>query len=172
MRPDPGRPQRAGRPRGLTLLEVAMVLAVLAVLSTLAVPSVAARLQRGRLQFAAEALAGDLAEARFQAAQRGLTLHLQAQAGADWCWAVTTTPACPCGQAQPCQLQRVTAADHPGVRLVQAMAVRLEPDGSAVARQPALFESAAGQRVAVALSPLGRARLCAPTGAWPTMPAC
>ena len=164
MRPDPGRPQRAGWPRGFTLLEVAMVLALLAVLSTLAVPSLAARLQRGRLQFAAEA--------RFQAAQRGLTLHLQAQAGADWCWAVTTTPACPCGQAQPCQLQRVTAADHPGVRLVQAMAVRLDPDGSAVARQPALFESAAGQRVAVALTPLGRARLCAPTGAWPTMPAC
>ena len=163
---------RRRSPRGLTLLEVAMVLAVLAVLGTLAVPSLAARLQRGRLQFAAQALAGDLAEARFQAAQRGLVLHLQAQAGTDWCWAVTTTPGCDCGQPQVCQLQRVTAADHPGVRLLQATAMRFDPDGSVVAPQPLLLESAAGQRVAVSLSPLGRPRLCAPTGAWPTMPAC
>ncbi len=158
--------------RGLTLLELAITLAVLAVLGTLALPSMGARLQRQRLQFAAETWAADITDARFEAAQRGLTLYVQASAGDAWCWAVATTPGCSCGQPQACQLRRVTVADHPGVRLVQGPDISLGPDGLTISDGMATFESPGGQRVQVSVSPLGRPRLCAPTGAWPTMPAC
>jgi type IV fimbrial biogenesis protein FimT len=175
MSPAPARrspPQGARAHRGLTLLELAITLAVLAVLSSLALPNLGARLQRQRLQFTAETLAADIADARLEAAQRGLTLHVQASAGHTWCWAIATTPGCSCGVPQACQLRRVTVADHPGTRMVQGPDVSLSADGAASAVGAALFESAGGQRVQVAVSPLGRAHLCATTGAWPTMPAC
>jgi prepilin-type N-terminal cleavage/methylation domain-containing protein len=157
---------------GLTLLEVAIAIAVLAVLGAIALPSLGARLQRQRLQFAAETLVGDVTQARLEAAQRGLTLHVQASAGATWCWAVSTAPDCTCGVAQACQLHRETVIDHPGVRMVQGPDFKIAPDGSATASGPAVFESVHGQRVEVALSPLGRARLCARGRGWPGMPAC
>jgi type IV fimbrial biogenesis protein FimT len=60
---------------GLTLIELCAVLAVLALLSALALPSLGHRLDRQRLHAAAETLAADLADARFEAARRGQPLH-------------------------------------------------------------------------------------------------
>ncbi len=169
MNPGPARSRR----RGVTLLEVAVMLAVLAVLASLAVPDYGTRLQRQRLQAAAEALAGDLVNARFEAAQRGHALQLEPRAGADWCWSVALAPGCACGAAQACQIANVRAEDHRGVRLVEARPARLEPAGSSgAAVQVATLESAHGDRLRVDLTALGRARICVVAGSVPRVAPC
>ncbi|MBX3603053.1 MAG: pilus assembly protein FimT [Rubrivivax sp.] len=155
------------RALGLTLIELCMTLAVLAVLGALALPSFATRLDRQRLYTAAETLAADLADARFEAARRGQALHLVPQGSADaWCWAVATAPGCACGQPQACALKTVSATEHPGVRLLEARSVALAAEGLPVeVGVAALLESRRGERLQVAISPAGRTRICAPGGA-------
>ncbi len=148
--------------RGFTLLEAMTVLAVLAVLVTLALPRTASMLQRQRLAAAAEALAGDLAEARFEAVRRSSALFVQSQDGPAWCWAVATSNGCACNAAaSACQLKTVHAADHPGIQLLQPLQARLDPDG---ASEPfsATLGSANGDTLRVDLTPMGRARICVP----------
>lgn len=168
-------PMTMKRAAGLTLIELVIALAVMAVLATLAVPSLGARLDRGRLQGAAETLAADLAEARFEAAKRGGALFVEtadAAEGAAWCWAVTVTPGCSCGQPQACQLKVTRSVDHPGVKLASGLSARMDPSGEAKAAQAATLEGARGDRLRVELSSLGRPRICAEKGSWPRIPAC
>jgi type IV fimbrial biogenesis protein FimT len=182
----PNRPRPIAR--GLTLLELAVVLAVLAVLGALAVPSMSARLRSERLHSAAEMFAADIADARHEAARRGQSLHVEARRlsdggdggngtagrGAAWCWAVAKTAACPCGDtaaAAACRLKVVPAPEHPGVSLLQSQPVRLQPDGQADAVLAAVF--GAGQRqLEVHVTRFGRARVCDPAGASHRVPKC
>lgn len=159
------------RRRGLTLLELMIAIAVLAVLSTLALPSMGRQLERHRLQAAAEALAADLAEARFEAARRGQALHLDVHPATPWCWAVTTAPGCHCGTPQVCQLRAVRAEDHRGVRLLAAAPVRFDSDGRADGSLGAVLE-AGSERLQVEVGALGRARICDPQGRLPRVPRC
>jgi type IV fimbrial biogenesis protein FimT len=159
------------RRRGLTLLELLIAIAVLAILSTLALPSMGRQLERHRLLAAAEALAADLAEARFEAARRGQALHLDVQPSSPWCWAVTTAPGCDCGSPQVCQLSVVRAEDHRGVRLLAAQAVRFDSDGRADRSVGAVLESGS-ERLHVEVGVLGRARVCDPDGRLPRVPRC
>lgn len=157
--------------RGLTLLELIIALAVLAVLSSLALPSMGRQIERHRLLAAAETLAADLAEARFEAARRGTSLHLEPRAGSDWCWTVTGVPGCHCAAPAACQLKTVRAADHRGVQLLAAQAVRFDADGRADMPIGATLE-AGGERLRVELGALGRSRICDPEGRQPRLPRC
>jgi len=160
--------------RGLTLLELVIVMAVLAVLSALALPSMGARLERQRAIGAAEGLAADLAEARFEAARRGQALFVRSSGqGADWCWAVATQSGCDCrDDLRSCQLHRVRASDHHGVRLVQGLDLRVDPGGGAQLPQSALLETPRGERLRIDVTPMGRPRVCAVNASWPRVPAC
>jgi type IV fimbrial biogenesis protein FimT len=160
------------RPTGLTLLELAIALAVLAVLGTLAVPSFSARLARERLAATAELLAGDLAEARYQAAQRGQPLHLEPSPGATWCWAVTTVSGCGCERSQACQVRRVLSTEHAQVQILEGQAVHLAPDGTASAQRVATLATPSGDRLGVELLALGRTRICVAAGTSTRYPAC
>lgn len=175
---------RARRRRGFTLLELMIGLAVMAILATLTVPSMGSALQRQRLRAAAEHLAADLTEARFEATRRGQPLHVLPRTGPDWCWAVAREPGCACddspaARSAPCLLGRSGQADHAGVHLLQAQAVELSPTGAAgtaggaaVAVQAALFEGQPGHRLRVQVTALGRARVCAPEQPVPGVPPC
>jgi len=170
--------------RGFTLVELMIGLAVLAVLTTLVVPSMGSALQRQRLRAAAEHLAADLTEARFEATRRGQALHVLPRSGANWCWTVARQPACDCDEpAAPgsasCQFSRSSQTDHAGVKLLQARAVELAPGGTAGgpghtpgAVQAALFEGQPGQQLRVVVTALGRSRVCAPAAPLPGVPAC
>lgn len=172
----------AARPRGLTLLELMAVLALLALLGGLALPSLAGSLQRHRLMAAAQHLAADLAEARHEAARSGEPLHLRVQAQSQvqtpeaggWCWSVARSADCACGAPAPCQLGQVRAADHPGVTLHEATAVRLDPQGTTTGGHTtvALLQARSGAQLRVDLSALGRPRVCAPGGAWAGVTPC
>lgn len=158
--------------RGLTLIEVGIALAVLAILAAVAMPALSARLERQRLNSSAQLLAGDLVEGRFEAARRGRTLYLQTEAGPAWCWSISATPGCPCGDAQACQIRNVRAAEHPGVLLTVGHAVELEAGGGARGPDVATFETRRGDRLRVEVSPMGRPRVCAAAGPWPQLQKC
>jgi type IV fimbrial biogenesis protein FimT len=120
-------------------------------------------LARHRLAAAAESLAADLADARFEAARRGQPLHLEPRPAPQWCWTLASAAGCGCEHDEPCQLKAVRAADHRGVRLLEASPVRFDAEGRADGQLGALFESG-GARLRVEVSVLGRARICDPDG--------
>lgn len=169
------RGRGAGKPpRGLTLIELMIALAISVVLMSLAVPSMQSLLQRQRLKTAAHNLATDLAEARFEAARRGQTMHVVYATGADWCYALATTSGCDCRVAQSCRLKSVQAGDARGVQLVEAQPMAFDPTGGASLGERAALLQASGrsERLSVVLSALGRARVCAPDGALAQIPGC
>lgn len=154
--------------RGVTLLELMVVLAVLAVLVTLALPPTSTMVQRQRLAAAAEALASDLAEARFESARRSTVLHLESHGGPTWCWSVAASPGCSCtaagaatGNASACQIKTVQAADHPGIQFLHPIQARLDPSGVTTPAS-ATLSTASGESLRVDLTPMGRARICTP----------
>lgn len=159
--------------RGLTLIETLVALAVLAILASLAVPSFGGMLARQRLKLAADDLAMDLAELRFEATRRGVPLHLQARPGADWCYALATTPGCDCRVPQSCQLKTVSAREHPGVAMTQAQDLRFEPTAmTATFGGHAVLQGHDGTQLRVGLSPLGRPSVCAPLAPVPGYARC
>jgi type IV fimbrial biogenesis protein FimT len=158
---------------GLTLLELMITLAVLAVLGALAWPSMGAQLERQRLRHAAQTLAGDISEARFMAAQRGQTVHLDLHEGPAWCWTVSLSSACACGSPTPsCSIHSVTPRDHPGVKLLEPLQLHMDPGGLPGTPTATTLESASGAKLRVEVSAQGRARVCALEGKWPQLPVC
>ena len=162
---------------GLTLIELMVAIGLVALLATLAVPSFAKLLERHRLKAVAENLALDMAELRFQAARRGVALHLNVNAGTDWCYALALAAGCDCRQPQHCQMKAVHGRDHPGVVLEQGGDLLFEAQG--VGAQPllpaqagALLKSADGSRLRVGVSALGRPTVCAPGTPVPGYTAC
>lgn len=156
--------------RGLTLIELAVVIALIVTLASLAMPSFADHLARHRVKAAAEALVAEMGEARWTAAQRGQPVHMNFSAGASWCWSVAATPACDCRVAQACRTRATGPAQWKGVELVSAEDARFEPDGPGQGR--AVLRSTRGHVLQVEVSPLGRAKLCSPIGGLPGVSAC
>ncbi len=161
------------RVRGLTLIEMLVALALVAVLASLAVPSFGGMLARHRLKAAADHLAMDLAELRFEATRRGVALHLQATPGRDWCYALATAPGCDCRVAQSCQLKTVSSREHPGITLLKAQDLHFEPTAMAgAAQRSALLQANDGAQLLVGLSALGRPSVCAPQSTVPGYSRC
>ncbi|GAB4037555.1 MAG: hypothetical protein Fur0014_05380 [Rubrivivax sp.] len=153
------------RGRGLTLIELSIGLAILALLAAIAVPAFGERIARARLAGAAETLAADLAEARFESAQSGRPLYVVFSAGAPWCYAVARTPGCDCHGAPPCALKVAHAGDTPGVELVTSADAAFDPGTGEVSAGGATLRGVGGrQQLQVSMTPLGRARLCSPSG--------
>jgi type IV fimbrial biogenesis protein FimT len=158
--------------RGLTLLELVVAIAITAVLVSLALPSLGARLDRQRVVSAAESLAADVNEARFEAARQGRPVHLLVQGGSDWCWAVARLAACPCGQAQACELRASTPRLQPGIGSVQGASLVMTPQGRPQTPGAITLQSQRGLRLRVEVQTLGRARVCSEGATLPGYPAC
>ena len=147
--------------RGLTLIEIIIAIAVLAVLASLAVPSAGRVLGSKRLAGAAETLAADLRDARFEAARAGQPYFVAAgNSDKGWCWSVTRDNTCTCGQPAACQLKTVRAADYAGVQLEDGLLAKLEADGSSSGAVSATFATRDGERLRVDLGAMGRPRVC------------
>lgn len=160
-------------PRGLTLLEMMVAVAIVAVLVSLAVPGFGATLARLHLKSAAERVAADMAEARFEATRRGQAMHLHFVPGTEWCYAVAAAPACGCGSPQPCQLRQALGRDHAGVVLERANNLHFEPAaGTASIPAAVLLRSSYGETLQVEMTRLGRAKVCAPEHGAPGYPLC
>jgi type IV fimbrial biogenesis protein FimT len=162
----------ARRSRGLTLLELAIAIALLVVLATVALPQLGKQLDQRRLNAAAEALASDLGEARFEAARQGRSMHLVVQGGAAWCWSLATDPGCPCGSRQACELRSANQAEHAGIRTLHGSPLQLTATGSAQGSGETTLESNRGSRLRVQVQALGRPSICTERGAAQRYPAC
>ena len=160
-RQTPHAGRTSGGSAGLTLIELVVALAVLAVLGSLALPNLGARLDRGRVVAAAEALAADINETRFEAARQGRAMHLLVSTGPAWCWSVASQAPCPCGGGQACQLRMSSEKDHPGVVLAAGSTITMAPDGRPQAEPgPLELQGRNGLRLRVAVTPMGRAHVC------------
>lgn len=160
--------------RGLTLIELVIGLGICAVLMSLAVPSFGQYLQRQRLKAAAQGLELDLREARFETARRGAALYLNFHAGADWCYALGTTPDCDCRVQQACRIKTTRGSDLRGVHLLESHAMRFDP-ATGQAEAPgtaAVWAAGGGERVRVSVGAMGRPSVCAQEGSLPPFPAC
>ena len=158
--------------RGLTLLELAIAIAILVILATVALPQLAVQLDQRRLHAAAEALASDLGEARFEAARQGRSVHLVVQSGTAWCWALATDPACPCGLRQASELRSATPTEHQGIQTLQGQPVQLNATGTAQGSGEITLQSNRGSRLRVQVQALGRPRVCTERGPAQRYPAC
>lgn len=159
--------------RGLTLVELMIALAITAVIAVAAVPTFAGVAERYRLRQAAETLAADLSEARFEAARSGRVMHVGIDAAAaGWCWNVATTAGCDCHVANSCQLKTERASDHAGIRMLEAQGTSFEPEGMLRTRGGATFRSSRGETLRVAVGAMGRATVCSPDRALRAYPAC
>lgn len=173
-------PRRRDTRHGLTLVELAITLAVLAVLVAAGVPSFGAALARHRMQAAARHLQTDLSLARQEAVARGQSAHISLQTGAQWCWALSLGTAVDCRQARAGavdggQVLKVVRADaHPNTVLAEAVPMALDARTGTRLSAPGqvLFNSSHGDRLAVHLNTLGRAVLCAPAAPIPGVPVC
>ncbi len=157
---------------GLTLIEILVALAIVAILGLVTVPAMGTRLEQSRLSHAAEQLAADLTEARYEAARQGRPLHLLVHPGPGWCWSVATHPTCPCGQRLACELRHAQERDHGGITLAAGRAMQLSPSGSAQQPGSATLQASSGPRLRVELTALGRPRICSEGDAVTRYPAC
>lgn len=167
-------PRRAAGERGLTLVELAAVMAVLAVLVGSAMPSWQRFLDRRALEAAAAQLGADLQLMRNEAVARGETLRLTVQSDASAsCYVVHTGPAgaCTClapeavqcrGEARAVRRGRFDAAAD-GLRLRgQPAELRVDPRQGMFSPTGTLrLLSREGSSIAHVVNLLGRVRTCA-----------
>lgn len=167
-------PHRPARCRGLTLIELVIVLGIAAILVAAGLPSYADMTSRHRLAMAAQQLAMELQQARYEAVQLNRPVYVGFRAGPQWCFAVSQEPACDCAGTLPaaCAQRRGDAQSYGGVAMEQAQSVVFDPR-LGQAGVPLAATLRLGERIAeVQLAGSGRARACARQGDLPGLPRC
>lgn len=171
------------RQLGLTLLELAIVVAVVAIVAATAAPSFAALIDARRLAGAATRLAADLQFVRSEAIARNRPLRLSVLAGAGAsCWIVHTgTPAdCRCsadrgatcdGSARALKSVVLPSSERVGVSANVASIV-FDPLHGTSSPTGTLHLTSARGAVHHIVNVVGRVRSCSPGGAAPGYPAC
>lgn len=173
------------RLQGFTLIELMVSIAVLAILIAMAAPAFNDFFQRYRLRGAADEVASVLASARAEALMRNRNVSVVfTGSGTEWCVGAAAAPepatagdlvtangSCTC--SNDCKLSgRVVethGADQHGVTVAAVPAtINFQRSTGAVGdfeTRTAAFKSPNGiYRLNVAVSPMGRGRLCVPTG--------
>lgn len=172
--------------KGFTLVELLVTLAVLVVTLAVGIPTVAAQIERHRIIGAAETIARDLYLARAESLRRSrdVLVSFTLQSGdppVPWCYGLSIDDPCDCVDEDSCRLDHELVrrggaqpgAAYPAVHLdavsfVAGQAKFSPARGLANAgtvRLSSRQDRVAGEyRLAVVVSPLGRIRICNPTG--------
>lgn len=179
-----GTPKRARREHGLTLIELAAVLAITAIVAATAVPDFSAFLAMRRLQGAAGNLAADLQFARGEALARNRPLRLSVHANAvASCWIVHTGIAgdCDCAAAAAVVCTAGARSIRSGV-LPLGDRVSVAGNVASIVFDPLHGTSSPtgtlrvvdshGRAVHHVVNIVGRVRSCSPAGAVAGYPAC
>lgn len=167
----------ARRDRGLTLIELVIVMGIVAVLAAVGMPSYNDLAARQRLANASSQVANELQQARYDAVQRNRTVYVGFRGGSQWCYAVSYEPGCDCadtrtGEAPTCALRRGDGQAFAGVGLPDTRELAFDPRlGGAGA--PVAATLTLGERSAeVQLGASGRARACGRGTDLPGLPRC
>ena len=170
--------------RGITLLELAVVLAVTAIVAATAVPDLAGLFMACRLEGAASSLAADLQFARSEALARNRSLRLSVRGGIDaTCWIVHTGAAgdCDCGGAagivcapgaSAIRSVVLRAGDRVSVAANVASIVFDPLHGTSTPTGTLRLVDARGRSVRHVVNVVGRVRSCSPAGAVVGYPGC
>lgn len=171
-------------PRGLTLLELAVVVAIVAIVAAAAVPSLAALIDARRLDGAATRLAADIQFARSEAISRNRSLRLSILAGTGAsCWIVHTGAPTDCrcsaedgpvcgGGGRAIKGVVLAAADRVGVTANVGSIVFDPLHGTSTPTGTLRLTGARGGAVHHIVNVVGRVRSCAPDGAVPGYSPC
>jgi len=96
--------------KGITLIEVLVMLAVVVILTLLSIPLFSSLIQHYRITSAAEQLYSTLQYARTEAIKRNTSVYVSVTTGDTWCYGVNTGSTCTCSTAGSCNLGSVSAA--------------------------------------------------------------
>lgn len=169
------------RAKGLTTIELLVVLAITGILAVLAAPSYLDQAALARLRGAASGASSDVSYARSEAVARGEAVRVDFSSGpaGAWCYVVYRGAAtgCTCAAAgnaaATCAsgseaIKNVSGADYRGIELGTPTALGLvfEPrqgilDASS-AFGDAVFTAPDGASLRMSVNGLGRARVCSP----------
>jgi prepilin-type N-terminal cleavage/methylation domain-containing protein len=168
---------RTRAPKGFTLIEVMVAIAILAILLTLAAPSFNSLTDKYRVKRAADSVSAFLINAKSEAIKRNTTVSAVFQTaggGATWCAGMTTAASCDCMVDNECQIdgadRLVRGSDYRGIVLENPA------DGTAFSFSPqrgttstianrVQVRSVDGLQVRVVVkNTTGRIRLCSPSG--------
>lgn len=169
-------------PKGFTLIELMVAIAVLAILVTLAAPSFNSLIDKYRVKRAADSISAFLVSAKSEAIKQNRTVRAvfqSAGSGATWCAGMTTDASCDCMVASQCQFKLadgtadgadrvLRGGNYPGIVLenpADGAMFSFTPLRGTVNSGNAQVKSVDGLQVRVRVSGTGRIRLCSPSGA-------
>lgn len=163
-------PHRKPRPRGLTLIDSAVTLALAAVVVGLAVPGFATMQERERLRGVAAQLETDILYARSLAAARSDSVRLEF--AGPRCWLLHDGAAgCTCDGLQPqCDGRRVLRYEnlgdtHPVQLQANSDSLLFDPTrGTVTPTATVQLSLPSGPRLHLVVNLMGRVRRCSPDG--------
>jgi type IV fimbrial biogenesis protein FimT len=170
--------------RGLTLVEIGVVVAVTAILASIAAPALGRLVEGRRLEAAAVRLSTDLQFARQEAVARGRAVRLSWHEGVDaGCWLIHTGERAQChceatgraacdGDAEPIKTvalpraERIAVSANVGSMLFDPLLGTVTPTGTW------RLSADSGRAIHHVVNVIGRVRSCSPQGAVAGHPAC
>lgn len=172
------------RHKGVTLVELMVVIAIVAILVGLAIPSLTVYFEKARLRGAADDVVALLAEARQNAVMQNKRVAISfGGAGTTWCVGanpaldpaapgdpIPAAVACDCTAPATCGLRAVSAVNYSGVSRTSAVAaaVVFDPKLGTLenlnTRQVQLQSSSGDFQLQININPIGQARTCRPAG--------
>ena len=158
------RPEKTtlARQRGLTLVELMIVIVVIAILLAIAMPSFRDTIDKRRLVGAADNLLADLRYAQSESIKRNAQVVVAFTEGANWSYVINTTPA-----------KTTNGSDYKGSSITVATTgdtITFDPRRGTILQAPGseatlvTITSALGASVGLAVDPLSRMRLCSSSG--------
>ena len=166
-------PPAKALPRGFTLPEALVTLALVALIALFAGPPLRALVDRWRLDAAATTLADDLQFARVEAVARNEPVHLSVLPDGDagTCWLVHTGPVSDCSCEGRCtgEAAWLRQVDLPASRRLQlrapARSLHFDPQlGTCTPAGTFQLSNTSGAVVNQIVSIMGRVRSCSPDG--------
>lgn len=166
---------RLPSPKGFTLIELMVAIAILGILVTLAAPSFNSFIDKYRVKRAADTVSAFLINTKSEAIKRNTAVSAVFNtAGATWCVGMTTTATCDCTAANACLIDGtervVRGSDYRNVALAvtatdSTFTFKPLRGTTADVAGNAEVTSADGLKVRVVVkNTTGRIRLCSPSG--------